>query len=892
MTSTSKRLLVIVLAVVLTLSVATLGFTAFAVTATDTIEYPFAKGDDAFKYAPTWQGAADEETYKTMGDPWQFYQVKFGKNLSLDEFDYLAVQIKTVGNPGLTVGGINPANSGRYDNAEFDGSKFYFVAENGTLTELSTLYGAINVGANVSGTLLMPKASMKWRWNSSSNEIYCFYITTNAQFNYNFSVSIGEIGYYKGEPSEGKFTKLVDLSAGCDQSKYYTGNAAVNPVTFPEYKADVYPFRVGEEAFANAPTWKGQTAQTTEDSYQFFQPKYSVTDLTKATYLAVQIKLVKGNFGFTFGAISQGDGRYGTYVDKDGGAKLVTSDGKSTDINIKYSSITLTEGTEGMLLVPMTSLSWVSWSDASTRTIDKMASIFFETNAKYNFGFELVVGDVGYYVGEPGQNGSIYTSLLDLSAGEKKDSYYVAASTVVFPSEVKDVNAVPENVEYPFAKGEKAFNNAVIWAGTAAGDEADNWQTLKVNFDTPTDLTEATWLVVQYNAMAGSPGITYAVQNKDARYSIAGHDRTKSYMIAEDGSVRVASQYQYDASVVTGSGALLINFNEMGWQFGSDANKTLAAVQQLIFTTNSKFNYNFEIMIGEVGYYTGVLGEDAVYHKLLDVSAGNKLAQITATSDNEANRCTVRANKVDRTQYGAVTLNWLATGKTAGSFSIWSGGSLGTAEMVKDSYGDDAVRLTATGANPTGDQYTATTIADGIKWKLKNAKGITFWARNDSDVEVSFNLEIDICNNEYTNSGKGHNARFNIKQGNRFVLYDVKTGKQTIYMTRPCATLPVGFEGWVFVPFTAFNQAQWSVNDQGAMARNLFIDENNVFNSDAWVSYLAITVHAPTYKDKSFSLNKFGSYTTTPSFVSGIIAETETARSVPTLMDLPTIQED
>lgn len=49
MTSTSKRLLVAVLAVVLTLSVATLGITAFAVTTTDTIEYPFAKGDNAFK---------------------------------------------------------------------------------------------------------------------------------------------------------------------------------------------------------------------------------------------------------------------------------------------------------------------------------------------------------------------------------------------------------------------------------------------------------------------------------------------------------------------------------------------------------------------------------------------------------------------------------------------------------------------------------------------------------------------------------------------------------------------------------------------------------------------------------------------------------------------------
>lgn len=70
MTSTSKRLLVAVLAVVLTLSVATLGITAFAVTTTDTIEYPFAKGDNAFKYAPTWQGAENADTYKSMSDVW------------------------------------------------------------------------------------------------------------------------------------------------------------------------------------------------------------------------------------------------------------------------------------------------------------------------------------------------------------------------------------------------------------------------------------------------------------------------------------------------------------------------------------------------------------------------------------------------------------------------------------------------------------------------------------------------------------------------------------------------------------------------------------------------------------------------------------------------------
>lgn len=693
MTSTSKRLLVAVLAVVLTLSVATLGITAFAVTTTDTIEYPFAKGDNAFKYAPTWQGAEKADTYKSMSDAWQFFQIKFAKNLNLDDFDYLALQVKTTGNPGLTVGGINPANSGRFDTAEgVNGNKVYLVSESGTINELTIQNGAVNMGLNASGMLLLPKSQLAWRWDSATQAIYCAYFTAHAQWNYAFTLTVGEIGYYKGEPTEGNFTKLIDLSKGYNKDNYYTGNAVVNGITFP--------------------------------------------------------------------------------------------------------------------------------------------------------------------------------------------------------SEDNKENTVPETMEYPFAKGNKAFDNAVVWAGTASADSADNWQTLKVNFDNETDLSNATWLAVQYSAKTGAPGITYAVQNKDARYSIAGHNGTKAYMVAEDGTVSLAGVYQNDANNVSNTGALLINFNEMGWQFGSDANKSLTAVKQFILTTNSKYNWNFEIVIGEIGYYTGTLGEDAVYHKLLDTSAGNKLAQITATSDLEANRCTVRANKVDRTQYGAVTLNWLATGKTASSFAVWDGGSYGKAEMVTDSYGDDAVRLTSTGANPTGDQYTATTIADGVKWTLTNAKGITFWARNDSDIEVSFNLEIDICNNNYTNNGKGHNARFNIKQGNRFVLYDVKTGKQTIYMTRPCATLPVGFEGWVFVPFTAFNQAEWSVSGQGAMARNLFVDDNNVFNAESWVSYIAITVHAPTYQGKAFSLNKFGSYTTTPSFVSGVIAETDTAKSVPTLMDLPSIKED
>ena len=395
MTSTSKRLLVAVLAVVLTLSVATLGITAFAVTTTDTIEYPFAKGDNAFKYAPTWQGATKSEDY------WQYIEAKFTA-IAVADFDYLAIQVKTTGNPGLTTGGIG-ATGGRFDTTG-GGQKAYFIAENGTISELTIAYDSINMGLNARGTLILPKDQLNWRFGNST-QINAVYFTTNALYNRDFTLTIGEVGYYKGEPSEGKFTKLIDLSAGCSESNYYVDNAVKTPVIYPVYKADAYPFRVGEEAFANAPTWKGQSAKTEKASYQFFQPKFAVTDLTKATYIAVQLKVVKGNFGFTFGTESSTGGRYGTYVDKTAGAKFVTNDGKSTDLEIKYQSITLTQGTEGMLLVPMANLSWVGWAEEATKTLDKMASIFFETNAQYNFGFELTVGDVGYYVGEPGQNG-------------------------------------------------------------------------------------------------------------------------------------------------------------------------------------------------------------------------------------------------------------------------------------------------------------------------------------------------------------------------------------------------------------------------------------------------------------------------------------------------------
>lgn len=304
--------------------------------------------------------------------------------------------------------------------------------------------------------------------------------------------------------------------------------------------SEQYPFATGDDAFANAPTWQGKTEQASGDTWQFLQPNFGVKDLTTANYLAIQIKLVKGSFGMTVGAHTSNGGRYGTYIDKTAAAKLVRPDGTSKDLDILYGSISLTEGDEGMLLLPMENLSWVGWSGAETRNLALVNSVFFETNALYNFGFEMIVGEIGYYVGTPGESNSSYVELMDLSAGEKKGSYYVAESTLVFPSDVEVPAETPDTHTYPFVKGEDAFENAIIWAGTATGDANNNWQTFKLNFDSAADLSGATWLVIQYKAVSGAPGITYGLQKGDARYSIVGYDGTKAYMIAENEAVSLA----------------------------------------------------------------------------------------------------------------------------------------------------------------------------------------------------------------------------------------------------------------------------------------------------------------------------------------------------------------
>lgn len=644
-------------------------------------------------------------------------------------------------------------------------------------------------------------------------------------------------------------------------------------VNAAEQTSIAYPFRTGEVALANSPTVKApaQPIASGDTSLWYEQIFDNPVDLTGATYVGLEFKnLNNSNPGFTVGVMSNGT-RFGSYIDGRP-AYFVHENGTVDQLSVLYASLNFGVNASGMILIPLSSLSIVGWGDQSA-TLSNATSIFLETNSVYNYNFSFMAGEAGFYTGDP-FNGGKFTKLLDLSTSIKKNkSSAVRYESVTFPETTTNINNIAgKTASYPFRKDEEAFKDAMIWVGTSAAT-GDSWQTLTVRFDQVADLTSASYLAVEYYAKAGTPGLTYAVENKGARYSNVGFDGNDTYMLAQDGSIKVASTYLYDASNVSQSGCLLIPMAYLKLQFGDAAN-TLSAAEQFILTTNSLYNWGYEVGIGEIGYYTGRPQENNfTFHKLLDLTSGPKVGNYSVSNNNPGT--SLYRNIIERTVYGDTVINYTATGKTNNSLGVWDGGAAGEQTMTKDSYGDDALKLECTGARPGADAYTAFTLIDGANIDWAGKKGVSLWARNDSDTEVSFNLEFDVISTK-TNV----RARFNVTGGNRFWLYDVNTGKQTIYMTRPCITLPVGFEGWVRVPFECFAQAQWSIDGAGAFQREFFMTEG------CTVPYMCITVFSGTYTNKPFSINKIGGYATTPSFVSALVPADENRKDIPALMEL------
>ena len=817
--------------------------------------YPHKTTDTAFNGGVTWKHTGSTPS---ANDTFQALFFNFDAPVDLSNAKYLAVQYRAdLGAPGMTFG-IEAGND-RYA-TYIDTKPIYLMNPNGSVSSLtSVLYASINAPEGTNGMMLIPMDAFTHQFGPNANtltEAKNVLLTTNSKYNYNWSVTIGEIGFYNGVIGD-----LGTVYTKLNVTSYY--NAIPAETTTEVVNVNNYPLNTDEKAFNGGYTWTFPDQASTSDSWEslFLNFKQPV-DLTSAAYLAVQYRADLGTPGLTFGVENTGT-RFSTNVDGDPVLFMSSENYEVTNLpNVLYGAVNVAQGKVGLLLIPMSTLKF-QFGD-NQKTLAAVNNFLVTTNSLYNFNFQISIGQVGYFTGHPENENSVFVPI--------EVEYFYNGSTKA-SMELIDVQdwAIADETEYRFRTGELAYQNGKIWVSPGTGSTVDDFQTFRIQFDQSFDMRNATYLAIQMSNVLGNPGLTYALKSGNSTYSIAGvEDGSKIYYIKEDGTIHTAANVLY-SSVTTSiqSGVLLIPMSAMN--FVETGEHTLETVTELLVTTNRRYNYNFQVKVGEVGFYTGEIGSlDEVFTKVLDLSSPkNDKFSVSGTVTNES---TLIETFKERTEYGDTIISFTATGKTPSNFGIWTGGSYGFVEMTLDTYGDQAIKVKATGSNPTGDAYTAIDIAPTGGFSWADAEGITFWARNDSNGEISFNVEVD---NKIIASGVSD--RFNIKQGHRFYLYDVNTGKTMIYMTKPVATLPVGFEGWVRIPFSAFFRADWSNNG---------VTKEQFMKTGTTVTYLAITIHSSTYLNMQFSLNKFGAYYTDPSFLSSFVLPNNDRQAIPDLMQL------
>lgn len=647
-----------------------------------------------------------------------------------------------------------------------------------------------------------------------------------------------------------------------------------------------YPFATGADAFKYAPTLNA-TDTTSKDYWEYAEVLFdnATVDFTGVEYVAIQVKMEKGNPGLTIGFIENAD-RYFIAAGNDNAAEadrnpvyFQSESGSIRRIAIQYNAISLGADACGTLYLPMSSMVW-QWNNSNSN-LTKVKSLYYTANLLYNRDYAFTIGEIGLYKGEPGT--ATMEKIVDLSKGERAKSKYYAGSAGVsfaFPGD----KAMPK-IPYAFAEGEDAFKNTQEWKPTVAN------QTLTVNFDEDTvDLSEATHLLVQYYS-AQSPRLQYTLTDGTKSSSLKNGARVFFMAEGANYSDLYVTANGSGASFGENKGRLLMGMIVIPIEESMSANANLSAITSLVIKAAGAT----DVVIGGIASYKGERG-DGSYEggettTLLSL-ATSKSEKFTASAEDTLTE--IQAKPVYNSMFGDsetvtqdltfaktqrdYTGEWSGTQTQAEANRVFIGGSYGKIEMTKmseDSEDDDALKVTATGVFADGYTATQNLLNGGVSWA--GMKGVAFWARNDSDIEVAFNLEVE-CTAVVTKANGNKQVasdRFNIQQGNRFTLYNTKTGKTTIYMTRPTATLPVGFEGWVFIPFTAFARASWSNN---GVTSEQFMGENT------YVNFLAFTIEAAKNQNKPFSIGNIGAYSVTPSFESSYVKAE--GKTVPELLGL------
>ncbi len=176
------------------------------------------------------------------------------------------------------------------------------------------------------------------------------------------------------------------------------------------------------------------------------------------------------------------------------------------------------------------------------------------------------------------------------------------------------------------------------------------------------------------------------------------------------------------------------------------------------------------------------------------------------------------------------TITVPATVKGAGGGAMkFTVGTKGTQPSASDS--------TAVEHKPAGEQTD-----------LKGAKGITFYIKNTSSHQIGLVIGFDSTLPRIGGEGTD-NQRWQTGMLARYMLYDVNTGLQVVRNSKIGIYVPKGFEGWVRMDFSQFENPDWE-------------DRSEPFSNENPIEYFVINVSGERHPNESFLLDSIGYYYT------------------------------
>lgn len=387
---------------------------------------------------------------------------------------------------------------------------------------------------------------------------------------------------------------------------------------------------------------------------------------------------------------------------------------------------------------------------------------------------------------------------------------------------------------------------------SASLSELDTRSSFKINFNTSIPSTAPAVAIRVKNYTYDYPYLLYVTDGNGRTCSTQGQLLGNVYFLDNKGELIVND---WGGNVVfvkipTGfDGLMIIPFASLDG--GNDLDKS--QLRSYEFQIATMYDYNFHSSFGDFGY----IDENLAYQPLVDAS--------TLNDADWASTYVVGANpdyiSLSRTK-SVPKCSWIGDTKILNSMIYEDDATMATELLTDDNDNPLTYTRTENGVVITPSEYeighvngpySALVLLNNPNYRdrvdmyrpsdLAPAKGLTLYVKNMSSREIGISLQFD----QVTASGALQRWAL-IGYPSMYYAYDVvKDADYTFYFKRDQFQIPVGFEGYVRLPFSSYGIPDWCKS-------------NEDLNIDKFSGIMYITQDNRTYGGLTYLVKNVGVY--------------------------------